>query len=129
MTLRRRNCTLISRSKHHHESVDRKSLNDAARVFCGKGECERLSFWSGGGRHIHNSHSFLPLGHNGVTFIHRHGSVLGEHLRALAAAPGQKVQEVIFAHTLSSSWSVRFGLAAFHHAGEFTHPVSVLPEQ
>src|SRR5262249_8340806 len=127
MALGRSNCTLISRSKHRHESDDRRSLNDAAGAFCGKEECERLSFWSGGGRHNHNSHSFLPLGHDRITFIHRHGSVLGEHLWALAAAPRQKVQEVIFTHTLSTSWSVCFGLTAFDHTGEFTHPVSLLP--
>ena len=39
----------------------------------------------------------LPFGGDGVAFIHRHGGVLHEHLRATAAAPGQEVQEMVFA--------------------------------
>lgn len=87
-------------------------------------EGDRSSFWSGGGWRVRGSHSFLPLRHDRVPFLHRHGGVLGEHLWPFAAPPREKAQEVLFAHALGTSWSVCLGLAAFNHAGEFAHLVS-----
>jgi hypothetical protein len=97
---------------------ENKPLDDAVEIW---EEGEQLRFWSGEGRYVRNRYSFLPLGHDGVTFLHRHRGVLDKHLRAFTATPRKKAQEMFFAHVLCAGWGVNFGLAALDYAVQFVH--------
>ena len=48
-----------------------------------------------------------------------------KHLRAPAAAPGQKVEEVIFADRAGAGWGIGFGFAIGNAADQVVHALSL----
>lgn len=65
----------------------------------------------------------LPFGGDGVAFVHGHGGVFHEHLRAAAAAPGQEVQEVVFADRLGAGRCIGSPLAILNATIDVMHDV------
>ena len=65
----------------------------------------------------------LPFGGDGVAFFHRHGGILQEHLRAASAAPGEEIQEMVFAQGLGASGCIGVGLTVWCAAVDVMHGV------
>ena len=80
-----------------------------------------LRVMSGRGRHFPKAKGFLPFGGNGIAFFHRHRGVFVKHLRASAAAPGEKVEEVIFADRACAGRGIGSGLAVWNTADGVVH--------
>lgn len=65
----------------------------------------------------------LPFGGDGIAFVHRHGGIFQEHLRAPSAAPGQEIDEVVFTDGLGAGRRVRAGLAILNATVDVMHGV------
>lgn len=75
----------------------------------------------GGGRHVAEAEGFLPFGCDGIAFVHGHRGVFVKHLRASSAAPGEKAEEVIFAHRASTGGGIGSGFAIGNAAFGVVH--------
>lgn len=82
-----------------------------------------LGFWNG--RCFEEGYGFGPFGGNGITLLHGQTSVVGKHLGAFAAAPGEKTQEMFLAHALRTGRGIDFGLATLDQTVQFIHSVSM----
>ena len=80
-----------------------------------------LRLLSGRGRHFPEAEGFLPFGGDGIAFFHSHRGVFVKHLRASAAAPGEKVEKVIFADRAGAGRGIGSGLAVWNTAGRVVH--------
>ena len=80
----------------------------------------RSGFWRVG-RDFIDPDGLDPFGGDGVARFHCHRSVFVKHLRASAASPREKVQEVVFAQGLGTGWSVGSGFAIGNAAMNVVH--------
>ena len=86
------------------------------------GEDGALALWRVGGDFV-DLDGLLPFGGDGVAFFHRHGGVFHKHLWAPAAAPGQEVDEVVFADRLGAGRGIGTGLAILNATVDVMHSV------
>jgi hypothetical protein len=64
---------------------------------------------------------FSPFGDDGVSLVHGHAGIFGEHDGATTTSPGHKINEVFFAEGRSPAGRVRQIRAAFNQATFAVH--------
>ena len=82
-----------------------------------------LGFWNG--RSFEEGYGFGPFCGNGIALLHGQASVVGKHLGAFAAAPGEKTQEMFLAHALRTGRSVDSPPATLDQTVQFIHSISM----
>lgn len=72
-------------------------------------------------RHFFHTDRLGPFGDDGIALLHGHAGIGGEHLRASAAAPGEKTEKMFLAQVLGAGRGVDPPLAALDQTIQIIH--------